>query len=166
MTKLDHLRSLSRICRRFGGRLAIVTQRYYDRIFGCRPYDPNGVCESPFTSAHGIHWQKKIIYAVRGREEVGSIIHEMGHVFADLHHPQSGQSREWAWFGWEVAMARQIDAWRVWSRQNGNYNTSESGGDEWGILSTSKRKALVAERLAHAQKIGVLTSNGTPRSIR
>ena len=170
MTKHDQLRSLAILCRSLGGGLAIVSQDQYDHLFydpHCdHDRDPEGVTESPFTSAHGIHWKRKIIYAVEGREEIGSIIHEMGHVFADRHHPYSNKCSEFEWFGWEVAVARQIGPYRVWSRQNGDYATDERGGAEWSSLSTPERRALVLARLGHAQKIGVLGPDGAPRSLR
>jgi hypothetical protein len=167
MKKIDHLRSLTQLCRHFNGRLAVIEQPHFDRLFeDAKSSDWDGVCESPFTCAHGIHWQRKIVYAVQGREEIGSIIHEMGHVFADPHHPESDKCREWSWFGWEIAVARLIGAGRVWSRQNSNYATDEKGGNEWGALSAKKRRAVVIERLVHAKKIGVVDSDGTPRSIR
>ena len=162
MNKQDQLRSLKRVCRRFGGRLAIISQRYFDRLFTLHRGD---VCESPFTSAHGIHWGKKVVYAVRGREEVGSLIHEMGHVFADHRHPDSSRCREFRWFGWEVALARQIDAYRVWSHQNGDYATNDAGRT-WGMLSATERRAVALERLAFAKKIRVVGPDGAPRSVR
>ena len=165
MIKADYLRSLARLCRRFGGRLALVSDAHYYRLFdGAKRRRKRVLCESPFTCGHGIHWQRKLIYAVRGHEEVGSIIHEMGHVFADLHHPESAKSKEWSWLGWEIAVARQIGAYRMWSRQNAKYNTGR--GFLWGALSTQERRAVVVDRLACAQQIGVITHDGTPRSIR
>ena len=166
MSRYDHLRDLARLCRQLGGRLAIISQRSYDDLF----YDRKGVDGelhvSPFTNNHGLHWNHKIIYAVHGREEVGSIIHEMGHVFADAHHPEHRACREWSWFGWEIAIARQIGASRTWSRQNGNYATGEDGGGDWGKISVKQRRVVVAERLTYARKIGVLATDGTPRSVR
>src|SRR5262249_22242053 len=152
-------------CRDFGGKLAIVSQDVYDDLFDGRDQkDWTGLHDSPFTCAHGLHWRKKIIYAVRGREEVGSIIHEMGHVFAAQHHPERscGECHEWNWFGWEIAIARQVDAGRTWSRQNHNYQTGEGGGRRWGRLSAASRRHVITKRLTHAKKIGVVASDGTP----
>lgn len=173
-TKADQLRALGRVCRDFGGRLAIVSQREFDRLFDegdsdKTPWDHEELSASPFTSAHGLWWNRKIVYAVEGREEIGSIIHEMGHVFAAQHHPhhECSQCHEWNWFGWEIMMARQVDAARTWSRHNASYLTSGAkGGNPWGKLSAARRRAVVADRLAHAKKIGVLSDRGEPRSIR
>ncbi len=165
--KRDHLRSLAWICRRFGGRLAIIPQRRFDLLFeGSDPRDPDGVCVSPFTSAHGIHWQKKVVFAVRGREEVGSIIHDMGHVFADAHHPESDGCCEFNWFGWEIALAQRIGAYRTWSRHNVDYIVNAPGGREWGALDERGQRDVAARRLTLAKKIGVVAHDGTPRSIR
>lgn len=168
MTKREHLRALARICHQFGGQLAIISQRAYDDLFDHRLARECGYLASPFTDAHGVHWGKKTVYSVRGREEVGSIIHEMGHVFADEHDPEHRKCSEWAWFGWEIALARHIGAARTWSRQNGNYNVGGEFGEsgDWSLLSAAQRRAVVADRLAHAHKIGVLDVDGAPRSIR
>jgi hypothetical protein len=165
MTKIDHLRSLSRLCRRFGGRLAIISQERFNRLFEGVPRHIGGRCESPFTSAHGIHWRRKIIYSVQGREEVGSIIHEMGHVFADANHPDSGKCHEFDFFGWEITVARLTGASRVWSQQSSNYIIDEAGS-EWGPLTPPGRRTVVAERIAIAKKIGTVTLCGSPRSVR
>lgn len=174
--KLDHLRALARVCRDFGGRLAIVSQREFDRLFErggskAAPHGDEELSDSPFTSAHGLWWRRKIVYAVAGREEIGSIIHEMGHVFAAPHHPHHAcdACREWDWFGWEITIARQVDAARTWARSNDNYQISGGRGEahrEWGQLSAQERRVLVVERLARARKIGVLAVDGTPRSVR
>ena len=173
-TKADQLVALARVCRDFGGRLAIVSQRTFDDLFhndsSNRDWTWNDeeLSDAPFTSAHGLWWRRKIIYAVNGREEVGTIIHEMGHVFAAPHHPfhECGECHEWNWFGWEIALARKIDAVQTWSRHNANYNTGEGGGGQWSRLSADRRKKIVADRLATARKIGVIAPGGEPRSVR
>jgi hypothetical protein len=161
--KHTHLRSLAALCRSFGGKLAVVSQDAFDELCKGR-YTTSGFSESPFTSAHGLHWRKRIVYTVRGREEIGSIIHEMGHAFADLKPPDD--ACEWSWFGWEIAVARKIGAGRVWSKQNATYQTDETGSNEWGRLTASERRAVVIDRLAHAKKLNVVDLDGTPKSLR
>lgn len=172
-TKLDHLRTLARVCRQFGGRLTVLSQSTFDNLVE-QAFDSaddrigDGLNMAPFTDAHALHWRKKVIYVVRGREQVGSIIHEMGHVFAAPHNPEHicRECREWDWLGWEIALARQIGAAQVWSRHNANYHTGEGGGGQWNKLSTKRRRAVVADRLTRARKIGVVDADGAPRSVR
>ncbi|HSX23236.1 MAG TPA: hypothetical protein VLE97_10735 [Gaiellaceae bacterium] len=180
-TKADHVAALARICEQLGGRLAIVPQREISTMFNRDWPDYDGPLgleadagfdlehHEGFSSpddcdSHGLEWRKQIVYAVRGRESVGRIIHEMGHVFASHYPPDSSRCREWSWFGWEMAIARQIGAWQTWSRHNEDYGVGRD--DDWGSLSARRRQALIAERTSHAKKIGILGEAGEPRSIR
>lgn len=112
---------------------------------------------------HGLNWREKIVYAVRGREKVASIIHEMGHVFADRYPPDSSRCREWRWFGWEMVIARRIGAWGTWSRHNARYGVGDA---EWGELPTKRRQAVIADRVRYAKRVGILSETGEPRSVR
>lgn len=173
--KTEHVQALSRICTQLGGRLMIVTWSELRNLFNSAwPDEPNEHFDlehhegySPADGDdmnHGLNWREKIIYAARGQEKVASIIHEMGHVFADRHPPDNSKCREWRWFGWEMAVARRIGAWMTWSRYNARYRVS--GGEEWEELSARRRQAVIADRLAHAKKIGILSKAGEPRSLR
>jgi hypothetical protein len=165
-TKAEHLRMLARVCQQWGGRLVILSEdRFYD-LFDADQGSHEELSEAPFGYGHGLHWRKKIVYALRGHERVGVIIHEMGHVFAAQHHPECfcRACHEWNWFGWEIALARQIGAVRAWSRHNANYSTGN--GNHWAGLSPVERRAVVAKRLRRARKIGVVDAGGTPRSVR
>jgi hypothetical protein len=170
-TKRDQLCALARICQRLGGRLEIVSRRAFIALFAnddalCIP----GSAGSRFEYA--IHWKKKIIYAVRGTKHIGFLIHEAGHVFADRHHPDNDKCNEWKWLGWEIAVAQRIGAWSVWSRQSGNYYLGDGidrgiGKDkDWYDLSAKDRRAVVADRIAYAKKIGIISKMGAPRSVR
>lgn len=165
--KREHLEACSQLCRQFGGRLAIISQDAFDALFdrSAGRHSEGTLHEAPFTSAHGLHWNRKIIYTVRDREEVGSILHEMGHVFATAHHPDHPQCREFDFFGWELAIARQIGAARAWSRHNQNYCVDDTGA-EWGTRSPRQKRRIIDDRLACARKIGILDAQNTPRSIR
>jgi hypothetical protein len=170
-SKRDQLRALARICTAFGGRLAIVSQEEFDDLFD-RPTEratrrPEDLSVAPFTDAHGQWWRKKIVYAIEGREEVGTIIHEMGHVFASEHHPDHdcNSCHEWNWFGWEIALARHIGAARTWSRHNANYRIDDAS-HQWSNVTPAQRRSVTLDRLAHARKRGVLDQDGLPRSLR
>lgn len=166
--RIGHLRQLSRICRRFGGKLALISESTYKRLFKDGERDEEDLSDAPFAFRHGIWWSQKIVYAVRDTAEVGTIIHEMGHVFASPHHPHCAcsQCHEWSWMGWEIALARQIGAGRTWSQQNENYAVGERGNDTWGNLSPAQRRCITADRLKIAKKLGVVDTEGLPRSIR
>lgn len=176
-TKHDQVTALARLCEQLGGRLMIVTQRTLSNLFnrdwpdegdegfddfdlehheGFSPTDENDM-------QHGLNWREKNVYAVRGHERIASIIHEMGHVFADRYPPDSSRCREWRWFGWEMVIARRIGAWGTWSRHNARYGV---GDVEWGELSTRRRQAIIADRIKHAKRIGILSEAGEPRSVR
>jgi hypothetical protein len=165
------LRALARICRRLGGKLAIVSSHDFLSLVEA----DDDIC-LPFTAGsrfeYGIHWEKKIIYAVRDTRHIGFIIHEAGHVFADQRHPDDDKCDEWAWLGWEITVARRLGAWHAWSRQNGNYHLGDGldsglGKDKnWYGLSAKERHAVIADRVAHAKKIGVVSKRGAPKSIR
>ena len=171
-TAREQLAALAAICRRLGGQLVICESQ--DAFFEILDADED-VC-MPGTvgsiSEYGIHWRKKIIYAVRDTRHIGFIIHEAGHVFADRHDPDDEKCDEWAWLGWEITVAKRLGAWHAWSRQSATYAlgdgiASGAGKDkDWCQLSTKERAAIVADRIAHAKKIGVLSPRGVPRSIR
>lgn len=165
--KTDHLRALTHLCRQFGGRLCLVTQHEFDTLFEGTTQDNHGLLEAPFADAHGLHWQEKTVYAVSGRERIGALIHEMGHVFASPHHPYHAcpKCHEWDWLGWEIAVARQIRAMPTWSRDNANYVT-DPGGIQWDTLSSPQRRSVVSKRLAVARERGLVGADGEPRSLR
>jgi hypothetical protein len=169
-TKLDHLKALAYVCKDFGGRLAIVAQREFDRVFDTEKstWKDEEQSASPFTDAHGLWWSRKVVYAIEGRERIDAIIHEMGHVFASPHppHHECRECHEWNWFGWEIALARQIGAARAWSRGSASYQTGEYGYTAWSKLTPKQRRGVVADRLAHACKIGILGTAGDLRSVR
>jgi hypothetical protein len=152
------LRSLIALCHQLGGKLEIISKDHYLKI-----RDGKHFFDTPFTRGHGIDWRKKIIYAVEGEEEVGSIIHEMGHVFAERGNPNSARCSEWRWFGWEIATARHARAVAIWNRQNSNYFTGE---EDWGDLSEYRRREVGGERVKHAKRLGLVAADGTPRSVR
>lgn len=164
------LEALARICRQLGGQLVVLSRSAFFTLLDTKsvvvPFSEGSRFE------YGIQWKKKIIYAVRGTKHIGYVIHEAGHVFADRYHPDNAKCDEWAWFGWEIAVARRIGAWNAWSEQNGHYFLGDGieggiGKDKsWWQLSASERRAVVADRIAHAKKISLLSTRSAPRSLR
>ncbi len=191
-TKIDHIKALSRVCRRFGGQLAVISQHAFDSLFdepAHRHASPRsatraeatrmrcaadhtygeGLNKSPSTFGHGLLWRQKIIYTVHGRGNVNGIIHEMGHVFASPHHPGCAcyECHEWNWLGWEIILARQIGVMPLWSYHNADYNVVDVGNIElWGRLTPTRRRVVVADRITHAQKAGFLGANNALKSLR
>jgi hypothetical protein len=170
-TAREQLTALAAICRRLGGQLVICESQ--DAFFEILDADED-VC-MPGTvgsiSEYGIHWRKKIIYAVHDTKHIGFIIHEAGHVFADRHDPDDAKCDEWEWLGWEIVVARRLDAWSAWSRQNAHYHLGDGirgvgKGKDWRELSSKARHTIIADRLAHAKKIGLISPRGVPRSLR
>jgi len=170
MTHEQQLCALARICLRLGGHLEVLASHKFDAAL------EDDDVTLPFTAGsryeYGIHWERKIIYVMRGTAHIGFIIHEASHVFADPHPPDDKKCDEWAWLGWEIAVARRIGAWDAWSRQNSNYHLGDGidGGigkdKDWSGLSAKARSAIIDDRLAHAKKIGVIGKNGAPRGVR
>jgi hypothetical protein len=168
---VQRLQALAQICRRFGGQLRLVSKNEFFTLLAA-----NDDVKMPHTAGslpeYATHWERKIVYALHGTKHVGYLIHEIGHVFADRHHPDSDKCDEWAWLGWEIAVACSIGAWAVWSQQNGNYGmgdgTSEGVGKnkDWRELSAKERAVIARDRLAHAKKLGTLSKRGVPRSVR
>lgn len=181
-TRRDHIKALASICARLGGRLSIVSltkiaemthrdwpdydryDTYEEAEAGFDLERHEGFSSPPNSEHHGLEWEKKIIYAVRGHEIVGQIIHEMGHVFASPYPPDNSKCKEWRWFGWEMAVASEIGAWHAWSRHNDSYTVHN--GTDWGELGTRHQQAIAAERVHFAKKIGILSESGEPRSLR
>lgn len=164
------LSALGRICRQLGGSLKIVSSKEFDKLFDDDDLSMPHTAGSKYE--YGIHWDRKIIYAVRGTKHIGFIIHEAGHVFADRHPPDDHKCAEWEWLGWEIAVARRIGAMPAWSRQNASYHLGEGirggvGADkDWRQLSTKERSVIIADRIAHAKKIGLISPRCVPRSVR
>lgn len=191
-SKQSQLHALARICRQLGGQLKIVSYREisaminrdwpdydshanFDEAEAAIKFDletHEGFSSPENSDTHGQEWKKKIVYAVRGCENVSHIIHEMGHVFADRHPPDSSKADEWSWFGWEMTIACRIGAWQAWSKHNGGYGLGEgiAGGvgkdKDWYDLTARERRAVYFDRIAYAKKIGIVAADGTPRSVR
>ena len=144
--------ALARLCRQWGGSLLVLAVDDFERCMKNDEYS-----EAPFTSWHGINWSRREILAVDGRLDVGAVIHEMGHVFADIHFPGD----EMSWLGWEIGTALSVGAYREWSRQNSNYSI-DGDGTEWGMQTRSERRALVRDLLSNAFSNGLVDSNARP----
>jgi hypothetical protein len=153
-------RALARLaarCRQWGGELRIVGDRAY-RSFVALPQTsahPRG--------SHAIDVAARQIVVRRRSADSGAVIHEMGHLF--LREGLPGSTNEPDWLGWEICLARRMGCYRAWSRQNETYQIIYLAGFsecEWGRLSWSEQRRIATERVAFAQRIGIVSASGEP----
>lgn len=165
------LQRLGELCRMWGGELRVLGHvDEFDKYFPERdPFDHGtvyGRSKSPFAEWHGIDWRKKRIVTVHGQAKINAVIHEMGHVFASRHHPDSGDGdAEFDFFGWEVAVAKMVGAFRTWSAGNNSYSVTDDG-DSWGNCAGHKRRRIIVERVARARELKLLDAFLRPVAIR
>ncbi len=157
---------LARACRRWGGELVTLPSlAAFEHLFFQEEYS-----SAPAASLHGIQWWKKQIYVVEGRADVNAVIHEMGHVFADSVPPKA--SNEWKFFGWEVALARMVRGYTLWSDCNlytmgpARGKAGELSGLDWSDLTSIGRREVVRERIRTAKRLGLVTKTGRPVAVR
>ena len=157
---------LASLCSQWGGALEIVDEQCWRDLFTKRRRQ--GYAEFPISHVgqYGVHWESKRVFVVADGARVQPVIHEMAHVFASLTRPD--WCNEYAFLGWEIALARQVDAYAAWSRgmcQVG-YTVENEGGTEWAALTRGERDAVIDDRLEHARRIGIVDENLRPRAIR
>jgi hypothetical protein len=151
---------LSRLCRRWGGELVIMPSQ----VFADIDYSIEGVSMSPDCN-HAIDINKRHVFADELAVDAGAVIHEMGHLFLKDGDPRTGYEPDW--LGWEIVLARRARCYRIWSRQNEAYQVPFEGGDhEWGVLTSAERGRLAADRIAHAQTLGIVSQDGEPLCTR
>lgn len=165
---------LWRICKAWRGELKFVNHERYEELFASELSTPSGMdsqralgyLDSPSARWHGLVWERKHIYVVPEHANPGTIIHEMGHVFAD-YGANPEDSDEWEWLGWEICMARWARCFKVWSEQNSTYGLGdEYDSEDWGYISAKVRKSVIADRIAHGKAKGIIDKNNRPLSVR
>lgn len=165
------LHRLSLLCRRWGGRLSIVSAETFADIK--RECDAAPVARlhpvslAPFTDGHALDWHAETVIASAAQVNVGAVIHEMGHVFASPVDPDHEDASEWDWLGWEVALARQVRCFREWDANNGNYQIEGTQSRQWSEMYQSEKRRLIADRLDMAFALRLVDEETQrPRSIR
>lgn len=157
MTNAEHLKKLAALAKRWGGQLLQVSQGEYDRMKN----DPD-FSEAPFTESDlGINHSKKIIAYVDPETPWYQVVHEMAHVFACEAEPH--ESEEFAFFGWEVALAKKFKGLAEWLDGNKDYGVNPYL--DFGMMEADAKDALIKERLACSQQLG-LVKRGQPVAIR
>lgn len=150
---------LSRLCLRWGGELRLMSASDYGAI----DFSDPPLSEHP-EGAHGINWETRTVFATRDHANPGTIIHEMGHVFLMEGDPTGCDELDW--LGWEIAVARRARCFGIWTAQNADYGISFGHLSTWGDLTLSEMREYARERIAHAQRIGVIDRRGNPRCTR
>lgn len=156
MTALTYL---SQLCRRWGGELITLPSRAFSAMIAC-----HGVTSHPYGS-HAHHREKRQIFADCRDVCPGAIIHEMGHVFVEEADPSTTYEPDW--LGWEIALARRTRCYRTWSTQNVGYSFSFRGKAwQWGDLPPQEERRFIANRIARARRLRILSRNGAPLCTR
>lgn len=162
------LTRVDREVKRLGGRLCIVSDADYERLF-FRPDGTRrgGYSECPFDLGLGVHYRTRSIYVVASSASVGPLIHEIGHVLAQRVEPDNALLDEYDSLGFEIAFARQIGIYRRWSEQNMHYAVDRMQ-TTWGEVTTRQSNAARAIKAAldRGREVGNVTRSGAPRSIR
>lgn len=173
------LGKLKAVARRWGGELRAVTEDEYgtfadlsNRVFS----------EAPFASGClGVVYAKKLVVYVPGTGDVEpvGIIHELGHAFSSRRAPDS--CKEYGFFGWEYALARQVGITRgEWCSRNKDYQVGYKPDEKeralrgpgaplpfapLGALTKAQRDWVIRDRTTHAVKTGRIV-NGRPVPLR
>lgn len=154
---------LARLCRRWCGKIVFMPHEAFRSL----PYnapDTDGLTRSP-DMVHAIDWPNRKVIAVDHRHNVGAIIHEMGHLFLEEGRPSA--TEEFDWLGWEIVLARRARCYRVWDKQNAEFVLNLEGrARSWGDLARSEKARLAADRIDHAQAIGIVSKDGEPLCTR
>jgi len=167
------LDKLAQQARAWGGELRAVTAEEYNEV----ALASRGFSNAPFVSGDlGVDFKKKLILYVPGSAsdvEPVAICHEMGHVFASRRSPR--HCKEYSFLGWEYMLAMRagisLDDWMESQNDYGVDSvvflpTKRPLKGNIGQLSDEEFKAILEERIAYAQKRGLLTADRTPLAIR
>ena len=158
------IQKLRTLARKWGGDLAEVTPKEWDRLKEERLTDRTRTFhEAPFTGKDlGVHWPtRRVIYS--GEVAWVEVIHEMGHAFATLQSPD--HSDELEFFGWEYALVRFIGASEeAWIEHNRDYGIDD--GEEFGGLDATKRTVFLKAQVTKGQELGIIDGRGRPRTVQ
>ena len=159
---LDIFYRLAAQTKAWGGSLSIVSERQF--LENSRR--PEWTC--PPEEGHAIHYPTKAIICTQREMNVGTIVHEMGHVFADLNPPDKAD--EWHWMGWEICLARQAGCYRQWSKSARHYRVEWEQADKswpyWKNLPAHGKQLVASNRIRHAIENGLVTPELHVRALR
>lgn len=94
----------------------------------------------------------------------GNVIHEFGHIHASRRSVEN--SDEWAWLGWEFAVAREARAVRAWDAAMSGYTMGaikshpEIDGYDWHALTRGEQLVVKRNRFEHARDLNLIDGAG------
>ena len=156
------------LAKRRGACVRVVLQATWDRM--CEG-DRDSWHYSPFTHMSlGIDEQERCVYLLNANANdpaaAGSVIHELGHLHATRRESVS-HANEYGWMAWEIAVAREARARRAWDAAMKDYGLGSVSnallhldGAEWGDITLSERRVVIADRMKAARKRGIVDSRG------
>ncbi len=161
------LRRLRALIRPWGGTIQIIDRSQEDALVDQRHY-----YACPFADG-GVSFTKKICY-LRGpirKSKVAEVIHELAHIFASDRNPN--RATEFNFLGWEMVVADTINLPRgPWRIGNANYqlHSLQDPKPPWardvGDCTDAELELLYQDRLKEAQKLGSVSKDGEPLSVR
>ncbi len=172
MTNQEAVTKLIDIAKSFGGVIDLVTLTEYNSTVFESTYKKNKGWSTPPDDFHALHWESKRIITVVDKAMCGFLIHEMGHAFLNLKDSVNSDEDEWEWLGWEIAMAKEVGCYKLWSEHNGSYfipRDPKRPGENlisWGRANARIKSAMAYNRLRHAKDIGILDKNYRPTTRR
>lgn len=166
VTNTSAIDFLAGMCARWGGSLDLLSDQEWHAEVAAGIRRP-GFSVFPGMEggdAHALDWLAKRVLVARLRAAIQPIIHEMGHVFASLSAPDDSGD-EFAFCGWEVAVARAAGCFGAWARGLAEVHY-QVGDADWGDLSTEDRHDVITERLGEAERLGLIDEHHRPLSVR
>ena len=154
------------LAKRRGACVHVVDKETWEHVGG-----HNDWCEAPFSHMSlAIDERDRVVYVLatsaNDKEAAGAVVHELAH----LHATRRGsvrQANEYGWFAWEIAVAREARIRRVWDLAMKDYGLGDApaglehlDGDEWGTLTESERRVVIADRMKTARKRGIVDVRG------
>lgn len=167
----SNLNYLGQVCNNLGGDLVVWEGDF-------TPTLKQDLCEegwsfAPFVTENvAVHWRNKTIAIPKAYENIGAVIHEMGHVFA-CNVPPDRCPSEWDWLGWEIALAKKIGI-KEWLRNNEYFVEFTHKGIYFATLTEfittpdggMAFKALCEDRLKAAKEKKLISEEEEVLSIR
>jgi hypothetical protein len=160
------------LARRRGACVRVVDGETWDRAGGNGPdgrYDQWH--EAPFSHISlALDERLRVVYLLDknadDKDAAGSVVHELAHLHASRRESVD-HSNEYGWLGWEIAVAREARVRRAWDFAMGDYGVGEApaglehlDGDEWGTLTQSDKRVVMADRLRIARRRHIVDDRG------